>query len=89
MIYSQAEGVFILHHYFALKSHAVHETFSNAQPDKEVWSKTMADQLVNKMFGHRKCLSELCSLSDKMVEIQQQEFNVAIGFIIMCVKGLM
>jgi hypothetical protein len=61
MIYSQAERVFILHHYFALKSHAaVHEAFSSAQHDKEVWSKTAADQLVNKMFGHRKCFSVNC-----------------------------
>jgi hypothetical protein len=37
MVYSRAERVFILEHYFASKSFsAVRETFSNAYPDKEV-----------------------------------------------------
>jgi hypothetical protein len=40
MVYSRAEHVFILQHYFALKSFdAVCETISNAYPDKEVPSK--------------------------------------------------
>jgi hypothetical protein len=35
MVHSRAERVFILEHYFASKSFAaVHETFSNAYPDK-------------------------------------------------------
>jgi hypothetical protein len=37
MVYSRAERVFILEHYFASASFiAVHETFSNYCPDKEV-----------------------------------------------------
>jgi hypothetical protein len=37
MVYSRAERVFILEHYFASKSlAAVREAFSNAYPDKEV-----------------------------------------------------
>jgi hypothetical protein len=40
MVYSRAEHVFILEHYFALKSFdAVCETISNAYPGKEVPSK--------------------------------------------------
>jgi hypothetical protein len=42
MVYSQAELVFILEHYFALKSFAaVREAFSNVYPDKEVPKKTI------------------------------------------------
>jgi hypothetical protein len=42
MVYSQAERVFILEHYFASNSFvAVREAFSNAYPDKEVPNKTI------------------------------------------------
>jgi hypothetical protein len=41
MVYSRAERVFILEHYFASKSFAaVPEAFNNAYPDKEVPNKT-------------------------------------------------
>jgi hypothetical protein len=41
MVYSRAERVFIIEHYFESKSFAaVRETFSNAYPDKEVPNKT-------------------------------------------------
>jgi hypothetical protein len=47
MVYSRAESVFILEHYFASKSFAaVHEAFSNAYPDKEVPNKTTVHRLV-------------------------------------------
>jgi hypothetical protein len=46
---SLAERVFILEHFFALKSFAaVHEIFSNAYPDKEVPNKTAIHRLVTK-----------------------------------------
>jgi hypothetical protein len=41
-VYSRAERMFILEHYFAPTSFAaVRETFSNAYPDKEVPKKTI------------------------------------------------
>jgi hypothetical protein len=47
MVYSLAEHVFILIHYFTLKLFAaVHEAFSNAYPDKEALNKTTLHQLV-------------------------------------------
>jgi hypothetical protein len=47
MVYSRAERVFILEHYFASKSFAaVREAFSNACPDKEVTHKTTVHWLV-------------------------------------------
>jgi hypothetical protein len=49
MMYSRAERVFILEHYFASKSFsAVREAFSNAYPDKEVPNKTTVHRLVTK-----------------------------------------
>jgi hypothetical protein len=49
MVYSREERVFILEHYFALKSFAVvRESFSNAYPDKEVPNKTTIHRLVTK-----------------------------------------
>jgi hypothetical protein len=47
MVYSRAERVFILEHYFASKLYAaVREAFSNAYPDKEVPNKTTIHRLV-------------------------------------------
>jgi hypothetical protein len=47
MVYSRAERVFILEHYFASKSFAaVHEAFSNAYSDREVPNKTIIHRLV-------------------------------------------
>jgi hypothetical protein len=49
MVYSRAERVFILEHYFASKSFAaVREACNNANPDKEVPKKTTAHRLVTK-----------------------------------------
>jgi hypothetical protein len=57
MVYSRAECVFILEHYFTSQSFAaVYEAFSNAYADKEVPNKTTI-QLVRKLLGHRKYLS--------------------------------
>jgi hypothetical protein len=63
MVYSLAEHVFILEHYFTLKFFAtVHEAFSNAYPEKEVPNKTD-----NRILGHRKCLrQEMCWASDSV-----------------------
>jgi hypothetical protein len=42
IVYSRAELVFILEHYFALKSFAaVREAFSNKYPEKEAPNKTI------------------------------------------------
>jgi hypothetical protein len=50
-MYSQAESVFILEHYFASKSFAaVREVFSNVYSDKEVPNKTI-HRLVTKFRG--------------------------------------
>jgi hypothetical protein len=47
MVYSRAERVFILEHYFASKSFAaIRKAFSNAYPDKEVPNKTTIHRLV-------------------------------------------
>jgi hypothetical protein len=47
MVYSRAERVFILEHYFTSKLFAVvREAFSNAYPDKEVPNKTTIHRLV-------------------------------------------
>jgi hypothetical protein len=63
MVYSRAERVFILEHYFALKpSAAVREAFTNVYPDKEAPNKTTPTG--NKVSGHRKCLrQEKCPAS--------------------------
>jgi hypothetical protein len=47
MVYSRAERVFVLEHYFASKSFAaVCEAFSNAYPDNEVPNNTIKHRLV-------------------------------------------
>jgi rRNA maturation protein Rpf1 len=49
MVYSRAERVFILEHYFASKSFpAVREAFSSAYPDKDVPNMTTIHRLVTK-----------------------------------------
>jgi hypothetical protein len=49
MVYSRAERVFIVEHYFASKSFAaVREAFSNACPDKGPPNKTTIHRLVTK-----------------------------------------
>jgi hypothetical protein len=48
VLYSRAERLFILEHYFLSQSFAaVSEAFNKAYPDKEVQ---------NRIYGHRKCL---------------------------------
>jgi hypothetical protein len=50
-VYSLAERVFILEHYFASKSFsAVREAFSAAYPDKEVPNKTTIHRLATKFW---------------------------------------
>jgi hypothetical protein len=51
MVYSLAERVFILEHYFALKSFAaLREALNNAYPDKEALKKTTIHRLVTKFW---------------------------------------
>jgi hypothetical protein len=51
MVYSWAEHVFILKHYFTSKSFAaIHEAISKAYPDKEVLNKTTIHQLVTELW---------------------------------------
>jgi hypothetical protein len=51
MMYSRAERVFILEHYFASKSFAaVREAFSSAHPDKELPSETTINRLKIAVF---------------------------------------
>jgi hypothetical protein len=57
MMYSQAEHVFILKHYFASKlCAAVREAFCTMCPDKEVLNKPTIYGLVTKILGNKKCL---------------------------------
>jgi hypothetical protein len=67
MVCSVTERVFILEHYFALKSLAtVREAFSNAHPDKEVPNKKIVHRPETKFWDTgRVCL---CSSSDKIAE---------------------
>jgi hypothetical protein len=95
--------VFILEHYIALNSFsATSEAFSNAYHDKEVSNKT---PIGNNISGHRKCLSVTSvHRATKQLTLWQrrfkqcigyndgiglQEFNIAIGFDVLCVKELM
>jgi hypothetical protein len=70
MVYSWAEHVFILEHYFALKLYAaVHEAFSSTKYYNN--SKTS-----NKILGHRKCLWQetckmLCNIEETLARTQQ------------------
>jgi hypothetical protein len=55
MVYSRAERVFILEHYFVSKSFAaVREAFSSAYPVKEVPHKTTEKPTGNKISEHWK-----------------------------------
>jgi hypothetical protein len=70
VVYSRAERVFILEHYFASKSlAAVREAFSNAYPDKKVPIKTSIDRLVTTFRNPGMLICDKCSLSDKIAEI--------------------
>jgi hypothetical protein len=70
MVYSRAERVFILEHYFASKSFAaVREAFSNAYPDKEVPNKTIVHRLVTKFGTQEVFVCDKCSSSDRTAEI--------------------
>jgi hypothetical protein len=69
MVYSRAERVFILGHYFASKSFvAVREAFSNAYPGKEVPNKTTIHRLVTE-FWYTGSVYDKCSLNDKTAKI--------------------
>jgi hypothetical protein len=70
MVYSRAERVFILEHYFASKSFAaIRKAFSNAYPDKEVPNKTTIHQLVTIFRDTEVFVCDKCSSSDKTAEI--------------------
>jgi hypothetical protein len=98
VVYSPAESVFILGHYFALKSFAAgREAFSNAYSDKEVPNKTIHRPLK----GHGKSVTSAHRATKQLNlrpyrfqavhqfnnGIRLQEFNIATGFIVLCVKG--
>jgi hypothetical protein len=104
VMYSWAERVFILEHYFASKSFAaVREAFSNAYPDKEVPNKTIVHRLVTKFRDTGSvCLWQVLierhnSWNYGRTDFKQyiscnnglwlQEFNIAIGFVVLWVKG--
>jgi hypothetical protein len=64
MVYSRAERVFILEHYFASKSSAaVREAFSNAYPDKEVPNEPV-HRLVTKFRDTGSVCDRKCPTSD-------------------------
>jgi hypothetical protein len=70
MMYSRAERVFILEHYFASKSlAAVREAFSNAYSDKEVPNKT---RLPSNETG-----MEYSPLHDRLATRSKKESNIS------------
>jgi hypothetical protein len=77
MVYSRAESVFVLEHYFSSKSFAiVRETFvvSNAYPYKEVPNKTTVHKLVTK-FRDKGSVCHKCSSNDETAEITPYRFK--------------
>jgi hypothetical protein len=60
MVYSRAECVFILEHYFISESYAaVHGAFSGVYPDKDILNKTTIHGLVTTFWDTRHvCLSQ-------------------------------
>jgi hypothetical protein len=97
MVYLRAESVLFLAHYFASKScAAVSEAFSSTYPDREVPKKTTIHRLLTKFrdtgsvclsaeimpTGFKRCIS--CNNG-----IRLQEFSIAIGLVVLGVKGFM
>jgi hypothetical protein len=70
-MYTRAERVFILEHYFALKSFdAVREGFINAYPDKEVPNKTTIYRLVTQFWDTESvCLCQVLIGRKKTAEV--------------------
>jgi hypothetical protein len=69
MMYSRAERVFILEHYFTSKSFAaVREAFSNVYPDKKVPNKTVT-HMVTYFRMQEVFVCDKCSSSDRTAEI--------------------
>jgi hypothetical protein len=84
---------------------AVREAFSNAKPEKEVQNRTTIHRLETKFRGHSKCLSVTSAhRATKQLKLRScrfqaviscnngtrlQEFNIAIGFVVLCAKGFM
>jgi hypothetical protein len=92
MVYSRAERVFILEHYFASKLFAAaREAFSNA-----ILTKKYRIRQQCKISGQRKCFSVTSAhRATKQLKLwpcrlqavrQLQEFNIVIGFAVLCVK---
>jgi hypothetical protein len=64
-VYSQAECLFLLKHYFTLKLFAVIlEAFSNAYPDRQVSNKIRIHQLASTFWG-KGSVCDKCSSNDK------------------------
>jgi hypothetical protein len=69
MVYSRAERVYILKHYFVSKSFiAVREAFSNAYPDKEVPNKTTIHRLTTFRKVARNTLKRVMFVFEKVVD---------------------
>jgi hypothetical protein len=82
--------VFNLEYYFASKSFAaVREAFGSAYPDREMPNKATIQRLVTTFWDREVFVRNKCSPSDRTSGIRLQEFNVAIGFVVLCVKGFM
>jgi hypothetical protein len=76
MVYSRAERVFILEHYFELKSFAaVREAFINAYPDKEVPSKTTVHRLVRKFLDTGSVCVTSAHLATKQLKLRPHRFQ--------------
>jgi hypothetical protein len=99
VVYSRAKRVFILEHYFTLKSFAaVCEAFISAYPDKEVPNKTTVHRLVTTFRDiGRVCLGQVLierqSWNNGRTDFKQciscnngirlQEFNITVGFFVL------
>jgi hypothetical protein len=89
--YSREERVFILEHCFASKSFAaVREALSNMFPEKEVPNKAKVHRPVTNFGTQGVFVCYKCSSSNKTAKITAIPiFSIAIGFIVLCVKGFM
>jgi hypothetical protein len=105
MVYSRAEHVFIFEHYCTLKSFAaIHEAFSNTYLDNKVPNKTIHHLVPKFQDRGSVCLWQVltewqnswnygCTNLKQCIscnnETQLQEFNIAIGFVVLCMKRFM
>jgi hypothetical protein len=95
MVYLRAERVFILKHYFASKSSAaVRQAFIIAYPDREVPNKTIHWLVTQFRHTGSVCVTSAHRAMKHLnfrpyrfqAVYQLQQFNTAIGFVVLCVK---